>query len=86
MAQLQVQLGDNQLEDLRRYGSQQQIPISELIENYVNYLLAGGPPVPVSPDDVPEGAELAAIAPYGKAFDWLADEPDLYSLEDGQPV
>ncbi|CAN5278402.1 MAG: hypothetical protein H0V47_12980 [Chloroflexia bacterium] len=86
MAQLQVQLSDDQLEELRRYGSQQQIPISELIESYVNYLLAGGPPVPMSMDDVPSGAELAAIATYGKAFDWLADEPDLYSLEDGEPV
>lgn len=86
MAQLRVQLSEEQLEELRRYGSQQQIPVSELIENYVNYLLAGGPPVPISADDIPAGAELAAIATYGKAFGWLADEPDLYSLEDGERV
>ena len=23
---------------------------------------------------------------HGKAFDWLHDEPDLYTLEDGKPV
>jgi hypothetical protein len=30
--------------------------------------------------------ELAAIAQHGGVFDWLADEPDRYSLEDGEPV
>ena len=32
------------------------------------------------------GAELAAVAQYGGAFDWLHDEPDLYTDEDGEPV
>jgi hypothetical protein len=30
--------------------------------------------------------DLAAVAQHGGAFDWLRDEPDLYSLEDGEPV
>ena len=30
--------------------------------------------------------DLAAIAQHGGAFDWLKDEPDLYTLEDGEPV
>ena len=30
--------------------------------------------------------DLAAVAQHGGAFDWLQDEPDLYSLEDGEPV
>ena len=36
-------------------------------------------------DDVP-ASDLAAIAQHGGAFDWLKDEPDLYTLEDGEPV
>ena len=30
--------------------------------------------------------ELAAVAQHGGSFDWLSDEPDLYSDEDGEPV
>jgi hypothetical protein len=36
-------------------------------------------------DDV-SSDERAAIAQHGGAFDWLEDEPDIYSDEDGEPV
>ena len=36
-------------------------------------------------DDV-TADDLAAIAQHGGAFDWLHDEPDIYSDEDGEPV
>jgi len=35
-------------------------------------------------DDI-SGSDLAAIAQGGGAFDWLEDEPDLYSDDDGEP-
>lgn len=38
------------------------------------------------PGDSPTSAELAALAQHGGAFDWLADEPELYTLSDGEPV
>lgn len=31
-------------------------------------------------------ATMTQIALQGKAFDWLKDEPDLYSDADGEPV
>ncbi|MCI0693428.1 hypothetical protein L0337_15660 [candidate division KSB1 bacterium] len=31
-------------------------------------------------------AEMTKIALHGGAFDWLKDEPDLYSDADGEPV
>lgn len=34
----------------------------------------------------PSSNELMYLAEKGKAFDFLHDEPDLYSLEDGEPV
>jgi hypothetical protein len=34
----------------------------------------------------PNPLELAALAQHGGAFDWLSDEPDLYTDEDGEPV
>ena len=36
-------------------------------------------------DEMPS-QELAAVAQHGGSFDWLADEPDLYSDQDGEPV
>jgi hypothetical protein len=36
-------------------------------------------------DDI-SGSDLAAIAQGGGAFDWLKDEPDLYSDDDGEPI
>ena len=34
----------------------------------------------------PSPSELMHLAQAGKAFDFLHDEPDLYTLEDGEPV
>jgi hypothetical protein len=30
--------------------------------------------------------EMTQIAQFGGAFDWLEDEPDLYSEADGEPI
>ncbi len=42
------------------------------------------PPTPAA--DEPSAAELAELAERGGSLDWLADEPDLYSDEDGEPA
>jgi len=83
MAQLNVKMPEEQLARLRRYADRRRTPVAWLIKDYVDYLLSGGDPV------VPRslaGGELAAIAEQGGAFDWLRDEPDLYTREDGEPV
>lgn len=85
MAQLNVKLGDERLEELRRYADRRRTPVAWLIKDYVDYLLAGGEPV-ARPPLAPSGAELAALAERGGALDWLHDEPDLYTREDGQAV
>ncbi len=36
-------------------------------------------------DDI-SSEELMRLTMHGGGFDWLADEPDIYSLEDGEPV
>ena len=36
--------------------------------------------------DEPTAGELVTLALSGGSFDFLADEPDLYSLEDGEPL
>jgi hypothetical protein len=34
----------------------------------------------------PSTRDLMQLAQYGKAFDFLYHEPDLYTLEDGEPI
>jgi hypothetical protein len=86
MAQLNVKLGEDRLTALRRYADRRRTPISWLIRDYVDYLVAGGAPVGPRSDDDPSGMDLARLAQAGGSFDWLADEPDLYSDADGEPV
>ena len=60
-------------------------PVAWLIKDYVDYLLQGG--MPLTPADAEiSSARLADLAQRSHAFDWLAEEPDLYSLEDGEAV
>ena len=86
MAQLNVKLPEERLEALRRYADHRRTPVSWLIKDYVDYLLAGGQPVTAAAEDEIEGKQLAALAERGGSFDWLADEPELYSDADGEPV
>ncbi len=39
----------------------------------------------LSQDDTP-GFEIASLAQAGGAFDWLAEEPDLYDDDCGEPL
>ncbi len=34
----------------------------------------------------PSNRELAYLSEYGKAFDFLKDEPDLYTIADGEAI
>lgn len=36
--------------------------------------------------EAPTSKELATLAQHGGAFEWLADEPDIYSANDGEPL
>lgn len=36
--------------------------------------------------DYPSSVDLASLAGKGSSFDFLVDEPDLYSLSDGEPI
>ena len=54
MAQLNVKLDQERLSALRRYADRRRTPISWLIRDYVDYLVAGGSPVRPPADDVAE--------------------------------
>lgn len=49
----------------------------------MRYLAPGG--LPVILDGEVTSDDLARIAMSGESFDWLADEPDLYTDSDGVP-
>jgi len=84
MAQLNVKLNQEQLDALRRYAHRRRTPISWLIKDYVDFLLAGGKPVTPPSGDEPTARELAEYAQQGGSFDWLHEEPEIYSEEDGE--
>jgi hypothetical protein len=86
VAQLNVKLSDDRLAALRRYAARRRTPVSWLIKDYVDHLLAGGEPVVPLSSDEPTQAELAVLAQHGGAFDWLGEEPEIYSANDGEPV
>jgi len=83
---LNVKLAEERLEALRRYAARRRTPVAWLIKDYVDYLLGGGQPVALSVNEPPDASELAALAQKGGAFDWLEDEPELYSAADGEAV
>jgi hypothetical protein len=85
MAKLTLTVNDAQLEALRRFAVARHQSVAALLEAYVAYLLAGGQPVPVAEGE-PALSELATLAQHGGGFEWLADEPDLYTEADGEPV
>jgi hypothetical protein len=86
VAQLNVKLADDRLEALRRYAARRRTPVAWLIKDYVDYLLTGGRPVTPAAVESPSTSEFATLAQHGGAFDWLADEPELYSADDGEAV
>ena len=83
MAQFNFKLPEEQLEALRSYAARRRSPVSWLVRDYISYLLSGGEPLAAPDEGLPSGADLTALLQSGGAFDWLAAEPDLYSLEDG---
>jgi hypothetical protein len=85
MAQLNVKLDDASFDALKRYSARRRTPVSWLVKDYISYLLAGGRPVEYT-GDAPTSDEIARAAHGGGAFDWLADEPDIYTLEDGERI
>jgi hypothetical protein len=93
VAQLNVRLTDEQIRGLRQYAARRRTPVAWLVKDYIEYLLRGGEPVS-RPATAPgsdaaeelSGEGLAALAERGGAFDWLLEEPDLYSATDGEPV
>lgn len=52
-----------------------------LMEEGIHRRTGGASPVEDTPGD-----RIAGLAARGGAFDWLADEPDLYDAESGEPA
>lgn len=86
MSRLSVEIPDEHMEGLRSYAARVHRDVDELIRDYVEYLVEGGLALALPDDDGPSNEELARMAMAGGAFDWLKDEPDLYTFEDGEPV
>ncbi len=71
-------------ERLARLAKERSTEPEDLVRVYLEYLDAGGIPLPL--DDGPRSSEIAELLMKSSAWAWLADEPDLYTVEDGEPV
>ena len=83
MAQLSVSLNDEEMEALAGIAARRDVAVSHLLEEYVSYLFAGGEPVDRSFIE-PSAEALARLAEQGGSFDWLTEEPELYTVSDGE--
>jgi hypothetical protein len=80
MRQVNVKLTQRQHEALKRYALRRRTPVAWVIKDYIDNLAGGDAAAGVR---VHESTQVAA---RGGSFDWLSDEPDLYSEADGEPV
>jgi predicted transcriptional regulator len=80
MRQLNVKLSAKQHERLRRFAARRRTPVAWLIKDYVDSLAERDEQLDVRAH---EGTQIAA---RGRAFEWLAAEPDLYTESDGDPI
>ena len=66
-----------------------QLPADErwaLLKTLIESLQSESPAPQFIDFSVPSGDEMMALAHTGKSFDFLADEPDLYTIADGEPI
>lgn len=80
MRQLNVKLTNEQHEALRRHAARRRTPVAWLIKDYIASLVERERAQAV------QAHEPTQLAAHGGAFDWLADEPDIYTDEDGEPI
>jgi Uri superfamily endonuclease len=85
VAQLRIQLPQQRLDAFRRYAARRHTCVARLVKTHVDYLLDSGEPANVDLTDESMSNQMAALIQHGGAFDWLAEEPDLYSASDGEP-
>lgn len=78
--QLNVKLTERQHEALRRYAARRRTPAAWLIKDYVDSLADR------SEAEAARAHEPTQAAASGGSFEWLSEEPDLYTDADGEPV
>ena len=85
MAQLNVKLSAEALDGLRRYARGRRTPVAWLIKDYIAYLLGGGTPIEAPATELTL-SDMANLADKGGSLGWLAEEPEIYTVEDGEPL
>lgn len=70
---------------LETFAKQERRSVSQAVRQLMEDGLRQRLERPVATDDTP-GQDIAALAQAGGAFDWLAQEPDLYDDTTGEPL
>jgi hypothetical protein len=85
MVSITLSVSEDKFRLLEEIASERHAQPADLVGAYLDYLVAGGTPLETA-DDVPSGVEIGRLVQGDKAWKWLEDEPDLYTLEDGEPI
>ncbi|MFN8616871.1 MAG: hypothetical protein U0837_07210 [Dehalococcoidia bacterium] len=83
MASISVPIDDATLERLEAYARERSLRPEDLLRAYAEYLADAEEP-DTGEDDIPVKG-IMRLLEMGGSFDWLKDEPDLYSASDGVP-
>lgn len=78
--QLNVRLTQRQHEALRRYAARRRTPVTWLIKDYVDAIVAR------EEEEAVRSHEPTQVASRGGSLDWLSEEPELYTEADGEPI
>lgn len=81
---LQIALQPTAYHVLERMAQEQQQSVSQVVQQLIEAQLAH-PRAYICDDDIPTD-EITKLVAAGGAFDWLAEEPDLYDDTCGEAV
>ena len=83
--QLNIRIALPLYQALKTFAQQERRSVSQAARQLMEDGLRQRMECPVDVDDTP-GQDIAALAQAGGAFDWLAQEPDLYDDTSGEPL
>lgn len=83
MASITIPIDDETLARLEAYAREHSARPEDLLRAYAEYLADADEP-DTGEDDIPVKG-IMRLLEKGGSFDWLKDEPDLYSTSDGVP-
>jgi hypothetical protein len=85
LKQVNIRINTNLYQTLEAIARQERRSVPQTAQLLLEEGLQQRTGIPIQRDDT-SGADIAVLAAAGGAFDWLAEEPDIYDDTCGEPV